>query len=125
MRNIKVPKPIVLKNPVTDEDMLDEKGRPRVVPFREFIMFVPLADPTWLSSIENVESGVKIAKLVKVFTEGLLPIEDGDFDKLKKTLEKPTTGQLAGFNPQVMGQLLEFFDAVREAEKAPEAAPAK
>lgn len=125
MRKIVVPPPVAITNWVTDEQLVDEKGAPRVVSFREFLMAVPMADPMWLKDIEAVEAGVKIAKLARLCTTGTMSIEDSDFEKLLKALKTPTNGQLSGFPPQIMGQLVTHFSAITSAEKCEEAKPSK
>jgi len=115
IKYVTVPEPIMLHDPVTKEELKDEKGVAKPQKFSDFIGKL-LFNPMWAENYKNIKS----AKVIdEAFSNGseVVQLAEEDWKKLKELIENPKqTGY--GYHAAVMPQLLPFLDAIMEAKDA-------
>jgi hypothetical protein len=117
IKYVVVPEPILLRDPVTKEELKDEKGEVKPQTFSDFIGKL-LFNPMWAENYKNIKSAKAIDKAFSA-VNGIVQLAEEDWKKLKDLVENPKGGY--GYHAAVMPQLLPFLDAIMEAcDAAPE-----
>lgn len=112
IKYVTIPEPIMLHDPVTKEELKDEKGVAKPQTFSEFIGKL-LFNPMWAENYKNIKSAKAIDKAFSV-SNGVAQLAEEDWKKLKELVENPKGGY--GYHAAVMPQLLPFLDAIMEAK---------
>lgn len=118
IKYVTVPEPIMLHDPVTKEDLKDEKGETKPQKFSDFIGKL-LFNPMWAENYKNIKSAKAIDKAFSNGS-GVVQLAEEDWKKLKDLVENPKSGY--GYHAAVMPQLLPFLDAIMDAK---DSAPAE
>lgn len=118
MKYIKVPAPITLKDPQTDE-VLEGK----TISFKEVVMSF-MGDPVWLQSLVNIKYGSQILDLIKSDKE-IIALDNEAWSLLKNSSENPSytintmngpvTQKGYSYQPVVMMQLIPLIEAITQA----------
>lgn len=122
---IRLPSDIELKNPETDEPLLEE-GRPAKVSFVDFLRRAVLRDPRWNYTADALEAKAQILDKAKVAAsgDGVMEIaEKPDLELLQAVVASPQhtgpNGQprqgYATYHPDLHEQFLPFVRAIRGA----------
>ncbi len=107
MKVIKVPKPILLVNPETDK----ETGVSRS--FADYLKCLPLSDLRWVSTYDHLKLRQSIREKI-VGDKEVVELTQDEWRALMDCVRSPRLAYQA--DPQTVGQLIPFMDAIVNAE---------
>lgn len=114
IKHVTVPESILLHDPVTKEELKDEKGVAKPQTFSEFIGKL-LFNPMWAENYKNIKSARAVDKAFDSAKPGtVVQLAEEDWKRLHDLIENPKGGY--GYHAAVMPQLLPFLDAIMEAK---------
>jgi hypothetical protein len=121
IRYIKIPAPITFVDPTKGEPLKSPSGEvEKPVTFDDVLMRL-MAAPMWSESYHNIKAQNEIMQGMKNLVEGVLPLAEEDWHRLKQAVEFPKT---LNFNPVLMYQLLPMLTAIMDAPiKDPRSSP--
>lgn len=111
MKYIEIPEEVTLVNITNGKAMKDGDGD-ATMDFDEFVSNM-LADKVFGSGMDNVFSALKIKNALDE-SNGILQLEDTDYDKLLAVLKSPS----GGFDPRFAVSAVPFMEAIANAKKA-------
>jgi hypothetical protein len=114
MKYIKVPEPIVLRDPKTSQQGTSPDS---VVSFRDFLYLQVLTDARWYEPKTRLVSLLRLQGKIDAATTSL-DLEDADYAILKDIVERPAKGFMHP-NPLLQAQLIAFDKAVLSASDEP------
>lgn len=126
-RYIKVPDPVVLKNP-EGEPLVESDGTPKAPLTLKDIILKLMHNPLWTESYNNIRAADAINRAVEK-ADGVIVLSEEDWKKLETAVQNPRTVVLGsggsqvivglGYHPAIVTQVLPLLDAIVNASSKP------
>jgi len=99
-RYIEIPTPIILKDPVSKEPLLND-GQPETWDFKLIISKI-MSNPKWGESYAAMRAQAAIEDALAEAKDGVMVVAEEDWNRLKDAAENPRSQVITTMGPQVV-----------------------
>ncbi len=123
-RYIKIPEPVILKDPVTRKPLTKDDGQPEDPVTFEAIVNKLMHNPMWTETYPNIRAANAITDALSK-ANGVMVLAEDDWKKLEAAVQNPKQVVISqagpatvigfGFHPVIVPQIVSLLDAIVEA----------